>query len=140
MRRIRRLLCWLFGQLERKPEVTPVEGKSNRWPGIAYDDVRVLGAPILSSDVESGVVYCIVNKGKPRWVLFRCPCGCFDVITLSVQIGHTPHWVLKITNDKRPTLHPSIWREEGCLSHFWVKNGRVFWCSDTGIHPGLKRI
>ncbi|MDM9644782.1 DUF6527 family protein [Rhizobium sp. S163] len=28
----------------------------------------------------------------------------------------------------RPTLHPSVWRNSGCRSHFWVRRGRIAWC------------
>lgn len=74
-------------------------------------------------------------KNKSYWVLFRCPCGCGDVITLSTQNSHIPHWKIFENKFGLPSLSPSIWQKRGCYSHFWVKNGKIHWCNITGVKP-----
>lgn len=69
----------------------------------------------------------VIYKGKPMWALFKCPCGCKTIISLSLQKVHTPHWRLKTSRDKRPTLYPSIWQKTGCHSHFWIVDGYLYW-------------
>ncbi|WP_414144281.1 DUF6527 family protein [Burkholderia territorii] len=59
--------------------------------------------------------------------MFRCPCPCSETITLSLQKVHKPHWNLQATIDGRGTLYPSVWRTQGCRSHFWIRDGRVYW-------------
>src|SRR5665647_301807 len=83
--------------------------------------------PPRNDSVEAGLIYLVAPKNEPLWALLRCPCGCSAVITLSLQKAHRPHWTLTATEAHRPTLYPSVWRNVGCLSHFWIRDGRVFW-------------
>lgn len=72
----------------------------------------------------------IGGKGYNKWVHFKCPCGCNEVINLSLMKSHSPCWKLKIDLFSRPTLWPSIWKKDGCESHFWIKKGRIIWCEE----------
>jgi Family of unknown function (DUF6527) len=92
----------------------------------AYKAVKVVATAPKLEEVEPSELVLVRANGKDRWVLLRCPCGCNDVVTLSVQQVHQPHWKLSGV-EKRPTLHPSIWRTEGCRSHFLVREGKVIW-------------
>lgn len=74
-------------------------------------------------------------EGKSYWVMFRCPCGCNTLITLSLQKTHNPNWKLIQTENGRATLYPSIWQNRGCCSHFWINDGKVDMCFNTGIEP-----
>ena len=58
----------------------------------------------------------------------RCPCGCGETIELLVLDGAKPRWDVLIDKKNLPTLHPSVWRQTGCRSHFWVRKGRINWC------------
>tara|TARA_R110002167_G_scaffold88_5_gene613 strand:+ start:996 stop:1427 length:432 start_codon:yes stop_codon:yes gene_type:complete len=69
------------------------------------------------------------------WALFKCPCNCGTVISLPLQNGHNPRWTLKVSEFGRPTLYPSIWQNKGCFSHFWITDGKVEVCANTGIEP-----
>lgn len=68
------------------------------------------------------------GKGYNKWAHLICPCGCNEIINLSLMKSHNPHWYLKIDNFSRPTLYPSIWKKDGCESHFWIKKGKLIWC------------
>ncbi|MER8408153.1 DUF6527 family protein [Mesorhizobium sp. M1307] len=58
----------------------------------------------------------------------RCPCGCGEPIELMVLKEAKPRWDVRIDESRRPTLHPSVWRQKGCRSHFWIRQGRIHWC------------
>lgn len=81
----------------------------------------------------------VTHRQKPLWAIFKCPCGCGDVISLAMQPPHNPRWRLVSAQSSSPTLHPSIWRSKGCFSHFFVRNGYVDWCNNTGQKPWLAR-
>lgn len=68
------------------------------------------------------------DEGGDWCVGMRCPCGCKQVIELMVIPEVRPRWDLKVDATDRPTLHPSVWLQHGCRSHFWLRDGRVQWC------------
>ncbi|MHA7111349.1 DUF6527 family protein [Sunxiuqinia elliptica] len=79
----------------------------------------------------------VVYRKKSYWAIFNCPCGCKNVISLPLQENHHPHWQLEYSIEGKPTLFPSVWQNKGCLSHFWVVNGEIEWCGNTGIEPWI---
>ena len=71
----------------------------------------------------------VAREGGEDWAVgLMCPCGCGDVLELMLVREVRPHWTLSIDRRRRPSLHPSVWRDTGCRSHFWVKDGHVRWC------------
>ncbi len=109
--------------------------ESQPLPPIIYLDVHRVDKPPRNEDVEKNIFYFVFSNNKPKWALFLCPCGCKDIVTLPLQNSHDPYWMLKHSRDSRPTLYPSVWRDVGCMSHFWVADGRVYWCQNTGSPP-----
>jgi hypothetical protein len=105
---------------------------------VAFASITFIDKPPGNHEVQGGKLYCVLAGDKPKWSLFLCPCGCRSVVTLSLQQVHWPRWRLSKTPGGRPTLYPSVWRDTGCLSHFWLRDGRVAWCCDTGTHPAAK--
>lgn len=97
-----------------------------RRPTDSFTSIVCEGAPGPDT-VGSGVVHIVHVNGKHRWAMLRCPCGCGDVITLSLQPIHNPHWRVVGNSPEEPGLHPSIWRKNGCHSHFWIAKGQVHW-------------
>ena len=68
----------------------------------------------------------MIDEGEPWAVVMMCPCGCGEVLELSLSPASKTFWKLAVEAD-HPTLHPSVWRKTGCRSHFWVRRGRVRW-------------
>src|SRR5258706_11481893 len=69
-----------------------------------------------------GDEFFLVQAGSIRkWAFFRCPCGCGDVLNLSLLEDRRPRWMVSLDFLSRPTLNPSVRREEGCYSHFWIR-------------------
>ncbi|MHA6281278.1 DUF6527 family protein [Salinimicrobium sp. CAU 1759] len=102
-----------------------------------FDGVVVSTKAPSNDEIQERVFIKVVYKGKPYWCLFKCPCGCRRVISLSLQENHEPHWELKVTESGRPSLFPSVWQNTGCLSHFWIDGGSVLWCGNSGMKPWL---
>lgn len=69
----------------------------------------------------------IIERGRPRSVLFQCPCGCGDVVVVNLDRSVDRAWRLRIRSG-RVTLMPSVWRTTGCRSHFVLWNNRIWWC------------
>src|SRR3989339_42403 len=88
-----------------------------------YDKIQIFSTTPDNNVIKPGQFIKIVYKNNPIWALFKCPCGCGFVISLSLQAIHSPHWSVIETDSGRPTVSPSIWQNKGCLSHFWITNG-----------------
>lgn len=71
----------------------------------------------------------IVQRGFPRTLVFRCPCGCGDVVTINLDRRVGKAWNL-YCSDNSVTLYPSVWRDSGCESHFVLWSDRVLWVDD----------
>jgi hypothetical protein len=93
----------------------------------SYPALVVSAAAPRLEDVQNDTVYIVETDGRRRWAMMCCPCGCKEVITLSLQQIHDPYWKLLPSANGLATLRPSIWRREGCRSHFWVRDGQVHW-------------
>jgi len=107
-------------------------------PAITFPEITDVASPPANEAVQPAVFYRVMRNDKPKWALFLCPCGCRSVITLSLQRAHRPRWNVQSSNERRPSMRPSVWRDVGCLSHFWVEDGRIYWCGDTGSPPWRK--
>lgn len=96
-----------------------------------FTTLIVLDKPVDIAEIAAGKIYVIAREGRALWAQFRCPCECGDVITLSLQTSHKPHWIVSIELSE-PSFYPSIWRDVGCKSHFVVWAGYVYWCNSRG--------
>ncbi len=91
-------------------------------------DLRVvdLAGEEIPAAIPSKKLICMLDEGEPWVAAMACPCGCGDVIELMLLEGAKPRWDL-IVDRGLPTLTPSVWRNVGCRSHFWVKRGHIHW-------------
>lgn len=84
----------------------------------------------LPSVVEKKRIYVIGTKEYPWQIAFLCPCGCKELIQLSLLRDTKPCWKFKLTNNREITLYPSVWRKIGCKSHFHVEKGKISWTTN----------
>jgi hypothetical protein len=92
-----------------------------RWRGIVAnrDDAR------FHLQLAGDVV--LVERGCPRSVIMKCPCGCAEELVINLDDRVGPTW--RIYRDVRGlTLFPSVWRESGCRSHFIVWHDTIWMC------------
>lgn len=104
-------------------------------PTITYPTLKFVQQPPRNDEIAPKTLTIVAPGGKSKWAMFRCPCDCKSVITLPLQATKRPHWTCGKSKAGRPTLYPSIWRDVGCLSHFILEDGRIYWCGDSGVSP-----
>ena len=75
-------------------------------------------------------VYLVGEPGSPWAAAFLCPCGCDDLVKLSLLSEDDPSWIASGATGDQASLHPSIWRIRGCRSHFFIKAGKVIWAKE----------
>jgi len=69
----------------------------------------------------------LVTRGVHRSLVIACPDGCGDTLTINLDGRTGPAW--RFYKDRRgASLFPSVWRDNGCQSHFIVWQSRIFWC------------
>ncbi|MDW7663049.1 MAG: DUF6527 family protein [Bacillota bacterium] len=85
----------------------------------------------LPDSIKEGKIY-ILGEGESLWeAVLLCPCGCTEILHMSLHKEGRPKWIVKGVGKKYITLTPSIWRKNGCRSHFFFKNGCIEWCKDS---------
>lgn len=85
----------------------------------------------LPSSMPSRDLVLTIDDGEPWSVGMMCPCRCGATIEMLVVDGAKPRWEIAVDAKGRPTLQPSVWRNTGCKSHFWLRSGRIVWCGDS---------
>lgn len=90
--------------------------------------LRVIEADTLPTPLPYRDLVLTQDDGEDWSVGLRCPCGCGATIELMTLPGANPRWSVQVDEAGRPTLYPSVWRQKGCRSHFWVRHGRIQWC------------
>src|SRR5437016_13100531 len=86
-------------------------------------ETRDSASPLLSKGGDA----VIVERGKPRLLVIRCPCGCGDDLLINLDRRAGAAWRY-YQNRWGLTLYPSYWRDSACGSHFIVWNNRIYWC------------
>ena len=100
-----------------------------RWFRLFLEPKKQYGYEVVEDppdQLDSNIVYLIADGGAPWSAAFMCPCGCKERISLSLIPRDRPSW-RAVTNKDGITLHPSVWRKKGCMSHFFIRAGRVLW-------------
>ena len=77
--------------------------------------------------VNNRDIYIIKDGDVPDTILLKCPCGCDATIQLNLLPDAKPKWNYTIGNKKEISIFPSIWRNKGCKSHFFIKKSKVVW-------------
>ena len=129
------MYSWLnriFNSLFRKKRVKTLDTEF-----FFYGNITIKEKIPEDTQVEDKDFIEIIYKGQSFWSIFKCPCGCGNVISLPLKETHDPHWKLKRSVNGRPTLYPSVWQNKGCCSHFWVIDGKIEWCRNSGIKPWI---
>lgn len=89
---------------------------------------RTVSCADFPSEAGSRALY-VVGEGEQRWfAALACPCGCGDLIQLSLLETGNPRWRLRAHWNGTVSLHPSIWRTRGCHAHFFLRKSEIRWC------------
>ena len=103
---------WLYARLLSKKETR-------------YRFSRVIDLP----DSPKALIVYVAGQGSHAWgAALLCPCGCGERIDLNLLKQVRPCWTLEEHPDGTISLMPSVWRQKGCKSHFFVRRGKIDWC------------
>jgi len=92
-----------------------------------YRSARVEEMP----DIVKPLTVYLCGEGEYLWAAAMiCPCGCKEVINLNLLKTVRPRWSVHEHPNGTVTLSPSVWRQKGCRSHFFVRKGRIDWCRE----------
>ncbi|MGH8102240.1 MAG: DUF6527 family protein [Chthoniobacterales bacterium] len=118
---------------------------TNRVRHIQFKGTRQTRDTALQLLRDAGDVV-IIDRGRPRFAVIRCPCGCGENLFANLDSRAGPAWRL-YQKQKKLTLFPSYWREDACESHFILWNDRIFWCDFRGgegdfwsIDPSVEQL
>lgn len=82
----------------------------------------------VPAQLQRRTVYIIQEDGYSEHVSMLCPCGCGQLLHMNLIPDERPCWQVTEHPDGTVSLHPSIWRKQGCKSHFWFRRGQIYWC------------
>lgn len=88
--------------------------------------VQLDGAANPARALAAGKLVLIGPAVKPKWLRFKCPCGCGDVIALNLMSSFKPHWKIELHHDGTLTVYPSV-DSQNCGSHFWIRQSKIDW-------------
>ncbi len=83
-------------------------------------------------EIRSGQMIVVGDRKFKKWVCLQCPDGCGENVLLSLSQSRRPSWEVSADWLGRPTVSPSVRKLDGCKSHFWVRQGKIDWCADSG--------
>lgn len=66
----------------------------------------------------------LIQRGVPRWLMIKCPCGCGEEIPVNLDKRAGKAWRL-YRNKEGMTLFPSVWRDTGCEAHFIIWRDQI---------------
>ena len=77
---------------------------------------------------DNKTIYLITHQEYCWQIVMICPCGCRKLLYMNAIKDHPPYWRFEIHGKYNVSLHPSIHRQVGCKSHFFVRRGKIDWC------------
>jgi len=111
MKLLKKLWLWIVSLFSRKPR--------------PLGTVRVEELP---DRLDPRAVY-LVGEGEHQWfVALICPCGCGETLHMSLLPDARPRWRARVNESGTVSLEPSVWRQVGCKSHFFLRHGFIQWC------------
>jgi hypothetical protein len=81
----------------------------------------------LPDRLKANRVYLAGENGHLWAAAMLCPCGCGDTIELNLLQAAKPCWEAHMHEDGLVSLKPSVWRQNGCRSHFVLQRGIIKW-------------
>ena len=90
--------------------------------------LRTVVVEELPDCLDTNTIYVAGENGHFWFVAMLCPCGCGATLHMSLLADARPRWLLTRHEDGSVSLTPSVWRQVGCRSHFFLVRGKVQWC------------
>jgi hypothetical protein len=98
------------------------------WASLWDRPYRSIMVEELPDRLRAKTLYIAGENGHLWFVAMICPCGCGEVLQMSLLQDARPRWTVSTDSKGVPSLSPSVWRQVGCKSHFFLIRGRIQWC------------
>jgi hypothetical protein len=106
---------------EVSPSRSPVPLRRQRFSG-SFCFTRVQWVEnqdeAITATHDRAILALIADGSKLKWLVFHCPCGCGDLLRISLSRAIRPAWRIRLGRNGEISLYPSIDRSSGCRSHF----------------------
>ena len=66
----------------------------------------------------------LIERGRPRWLLINCPCGCGETYPVNLDPAAGKAWRIYKNEKHGITIFPSIWRDTACQAHYIIWRNR----------------
>jgi len=73
-----------------------------------------------------GDAVLIERGGRLRLLLLSCPCGCGEHFPINLDSSAGSAWRIYRNRHSGLSLFPSVWRENGCMSHYIIWHDKIF--------------
>jgi len=100
----------------------------SNWRNPPYRTVVV--SEYLPKSLAHRTLYIVEDDAYQEQAAMLCPCGCGRTLHMNLLPDERPCWTVTIHADGTSSLHPSVWRQKDCGSHFWLREGRIIWAKD----------
>lgn len=74
-----------------------------------------------------GCFVVLALEGHDKWLYFKCPCECGEIVCLNLMRSQSPKWRVELNRFGQYSVFPSV-DSQTCGSHYWIRNGHVEWC------------
>lgn len=109
MMRVKRLLCICLSFFRKKYYIKPARD--------------------YPEEIKRNTIYIVGTIVNPQYAVFQCPCKCGRIVELNLNPDSSPCWTINWSPFGTISISPSIWRKQGCESHFFIKRSSVIWCN-----------
>lgn len=93
----------------------------------AFDEILFVdSARVPSPDPLPGQLQLVGSGNHAKWIRFRCPCGCGELLALNLMASHSPRWSFALDANRRVSVSPSV-HATTCGAHFVIRASRVDW-------------
>ena len=88
---------------------------------------RTTYLPEVPEEPKKNHLYLVGEDDHFWFAVFLCPCGCGTNVQVSFLANSNPQWTFTEHRNGTISLSPSVWRKDGCRSHYFVRCGFVEW-------------
>jgi hypothetical protein len=121
---MRHVPLWVWNRVR---DLLVALGLRRRMPSAAGPGIVAVVVEEEPETLDIGLAY-MVGGSDPIYTALVCPCGCGAALRMNLRPEAEPCWQWRVAEKGAVTLSPSVWRHEGCRSHFFLRKGRVVWC------------
>lgn len=104
--------------------------------------VRLVGTFERRSEVSDRLQQpgdvALVERGRPRLLIVKCPCGCGEEYAVNLDREAGKAWRFYI-RDGKLTLYPSVWRDSACQAHYIIRSNSAYVFSGRDVDEFAER-